>query len=197
MKEYKLEDIMPVKAIEQQVWRMFDILRGNSISSNDYHIILLFLSLYKDDQISKEFLFKEGLKNIDEVRVLSDKNSKKPEHDYSKIIESFNSSLLNIRNRGFKELIDSLFQIDKVILKQNFSEIFDFTLYRITQSQGRSGGEFIQPIEITRFICAQINLVISMGCINSPPDLPCDWVIRYKVKSNISLKFCFRITLSI
>jgi type I restriction enzyme M protein len=158
MKEYKLEDIMPVKAIEKQVWRMFDILRGNSISSNDYHIILLFLSLYKDDQISKEFLFKEGLKNIDEVRVLSDKNSKKPEHDYSKIIESFNSSLLNIRNRGFKELIDSLFQIDKVILKQNFSEIFDFTLYRITQSQGRSGGEFIQPIELTRFICALADL---------------------------------------
>lgn len=158
MKEFKLEDMMPVKAIEQQIWRMFDILRGNSIGSNDYHIILLFLSLYKDDQISKEFLFDENLINLEEARILSDTNSKKPEHDYSKIIESFNSSLLNIRNKGFKELIDALFQINKAILKENFSEIFDFTLYRITQSQGRSGGEFIQPIEITRFICALADL---------------------------------------
>lgn len=158
MKEFKLEDMMPVKAIEQQIWRMFDILRGNSIGSNDYHIILLFISLYKDDQIFREFLFDENLINLEESRILSDTNSKKPEHDYSKIIESFNSSILNIRNKGFKELIDALFLIDKAILKENFSEIFDFTLYRITQSQGRSGGEFIQPIELTRFICALADL---------------------------------------
>jgi len=158
MKEFKLEDKMPVKAIEQQIWRMFDILRGNSIRSNDYHIILLFLSLYKDDQISKEILFDENLINIEDARILSDTNSKKPERDYSKIIESFNSSFLNIRNKGFKELIDALFQINKAILKENFSEIFDFTLYRIAQSQGRYGGEFIQPIEITRFICALADL---------------------------------------
>jgi len=158
MKEFKIEDIMPVKAIEQQIWRMFDIFRRNSIGSNDYHIILLFLSLYKDDQISKEFLFGENQINLEEARVLSDKSSKKPEQDYSKIIESFNSSLLNIRNKGFKEVIDALFQIDKAILKENFSEIFDFTLYRITQSQGRSGGEFIQPIELSRFICTLADL---------------------------------------
>lgn len=158
MIEYKLGEIIPVEDIKQKIWRMFDILRGNSIGLNDYHIILLFLSLYKDDQISKEFLFGESQIILEEARVLSDKSSIKSENDYSKIIESFNSSLLIIRNRGFKELIDVLFQIDNAILKENFSEIFDFTLYQITQSQGRSGGEFIQPIEITRFICALADL---------------------------------------
>lgn len=158
MKEIKIKDIMPVKAIEQKIMRMFDILRGNSIGLDDYHIILLFLSLYKDDQISKEFLFGERHIILKETRVLPGKSSKKTENDYSKIIERFNSSLSNIRKRGFKELIDALFQIDKAILKENFSKIFDFTLYRITQSQGRLGGEFIQPIEITRFICALANL---------------------------------------
>lgn len=154
MKEFKLEDMMPVKAIEQQIWRMFDILRGNSIGSHDYHIILLFLSLYKDDQISIDFLFGESQINLEDWQTLINTNSKQPENDYSAIIESFSSSLLNLRNRGFKELIDALFQIDKAILKENFSEIFDYTLYRITESQGRYGGEFIQPLEITRFICA-------------------------------------------
>src|SRR5690554_242865 len=158
MKEFKLEDMMPVKAIEQQIWRMFDVLRGNSIGSQDFHIILLFLSLYKDDQISKDFLFGEGQLNLEDVQHFEDINSKKSANDYSKIIESFSSSLLTIRNRGFKELIDALFQINKGILKENFSEIFDYTLYRTTQSQGKFGGEFIQPIEITRFICALADL---------------------------------------
>lgn len=156
MKEFKLEDMMPVKAIEQQIWGMFDILRANSIGSNDYHIILLFLSLYKDDQISKEFLFNGS--DINEFQIQSIPNLKKSEHDYSNIIKSFDTSLLNIKNKGFKELIDALFQIDKAILKESFSEIFDFTLYRITQSQGKYGREFIQPIEITRFICALADL---------------------------------------
>jgi type I restriction enzyme M protein len=158
MKEFKLEDMMPVKAIEQQIWRMFDVLRGNSIGSQDFHIILLFLSLYKDDQISKDFLFGEGQLNLEDVQHFEDINSKKSANDYSKIIESFSSSLLTIRNRGFKELIDVLFQINKGILKENFSEIFDYTLYRTTQSQGKFGGEFIQPMEITRFICALADL---------------------------------------
>lgn len=158
MKEFKLEDMMPVKAIEQQIWRMFDVLRGNSIGSQDFHIILLFLSLYKDDQISKDFLFGEGQLNLEDVQHFEDINSKKSANDYSKIIESFSSSLLTIRNRGFKELIDALFQINKGILKENFSEIFDYTLYRTTQSQGKFGGEFIQPLEITRFICALADL---------------------------------------
>lgn len=155
--ELEKEDNQPVKTIEQQIWKMFDILRGNSIGSNDYHIILLFLSLYKDDQISMEFLFGGSQVNLESKTLLST-DSTMPEQNYSKIIESFNSSLLNIRNNGFRELIDALFQIDKTILKENFGELFDYALYRITQSQGRYGGEFIQPIELTRFICALADL---------------------------------------
>lgn len=165
MKEYKLEDMVPVKAVKQQIWRMFDVLRGNSIGSQDFHIILLFLSLYKDDQISKDFLFGESHRNLEDIH-LTGTNSKKSTNDYSKIIESFSSSLLTIRNRGFKELIDVLFQIDKEILKENFSEIFDYTLYRTAQSLGKFGGEFIQPIEITRFICALADLSESSKVYN-------------------------------
>lgn len=164
MKDIKSERILPVKALEQQVWRLFDILRTNSIGSNDYHIILLFLSLYRDDKISKDFLFGESQLNIKMSQIISDSNT--PEHDYSKIIESFASSLVNIRNRGFRDLIDALFHIDKAILKENFSEIFDFILYQITHAQGRYGGEFIQPIELTRFICALADLPIKSSVFN-------------------------------
>jgi len=158
MKENKIENLTPIKTIERQIWKMFDILRNNSIGSNEYHIILLFLSLYKDDQISKDFLFGESRLNLEESQIIKDTSSNKSENDYSKIIDCFSSSLVNIRNKGFKELIEALFKIDKVILKREFSIIFDSTLYRITTSQGRFGGEFIQPVELTRLMCAIADL---------------------------------------
>ncbi|MDF4221087.1 N-6 DNA methylase [Maribacter sp. M208] len=158
MKENKIENLTPIKTIESQIWEMFDILRNNSIGSNEYPIILLFLSLYRDDQISKDFLFGDSQLNYKEPQILDDTIFDKPENDYSKIIDCFSSSLVNIRNKGFKELIEALFKIDKVILKREFSVIFDSTLYRITNSQGRFGGEFIQPVEITRLMCAIADL---------------------------------------
>jgi len=157
MKEFKLEDMTPIKAIEQQVWKMFDILRGK-IGSEDYHIILLFLSLYKDDQISKDFLLENTKINLEERLNTGDSTSGKLSHDYSRIIEIFSSSLLNFRNVGLQELIHALFQIDKESLKESFPEIFDSILYRISQSQGRRGGEFVQPVELTKFICALADL---------------------------------------
>jgi len=152
MKEVNLEDMTPVKAIEQQIWRIFDILRGNLVGSNEYPIFLLILSLYRDDRISKEFLSEANQGSLEDLLAAANKNSQWSEKDYSTIIEAFSSSFPNIRNRGFKELIDALFQIDKAILKEHFSEIFDYTLYRITESQGRNGGMFLQPLEITRLI---------------------------------------------
>lgn len=152
MKEFKSEDMKPMQSLKVNIWRMFDVLRANAVGSQDFYIILLFLSLYKDDEISKEFILKKSQPTVENSKLSEIINSEKSANDYSKIIEIFSSSLLAIRNSGFKELIDIMFQIDKEILKDNFSEIFDETLYRITQSQGRFGGEFIQPIEITKLI---------------------------------------------
>lgn len=158
IKEFKLEDLSPFESVKQQIWRMFDILRNNSIGLEDYHIVLLFLSLYKDDQISKDFLFVENQHNYSPRQVESDPNSNDLEYVYPKIIQSFTSSLLKFKKRGFQELIDALFHIKKTTLKENFSEIFESTLYQIIQSQGRLGGEFVQPVELTRFICSLADL---------------------------------------
>ena len=57
-----------------------------------------------------------------------------------------------------KEFSIHLSEIDKEFLIEKFPEIFDNVVYRISQSQGRYAGEFIQPVEITRFICALAEL---------------------------------------
>ncbi len=48
---------------------------------------------------------------------------------------------------------------NKDLLKDHLPELFDYLLYRITGSQSRLTGEFIQPVELSEFICglAQVN----------------------------------------
>ena len=142
--------MMSVKRLNQQVWTMFDILRGN-IGSYDYNILLLFISLYKDDQINKDDLIDEK-QDIETRLKIAASNSDNPIQEYSKIIECFSTSLSNLRNMDFSRLVITLFQIDKEILQEKFSEIFDATLYQIAESQGKESTESILPKELTELI---------------------------------------------
>src|SRR5690606_22096294 len=48
--------------------------------------------------------------------------------------------------------------LEEEILRNNFAGIIDNVIYRISQSQGRYAGEFIQPLELTRFMCGLADL---------------------------------------
>ena len=52
MKELKLDNIIPVEAITSRLWSVFDVLRNEPVSSEDYHLILFLLTIYKDQFFS-------------------------------------------------------------------------------------------------------------------------------------------------
>jgi type I restriction enzyme M protein len=157
MKEFKLEDIMPVEAVKQQIWAIFDILRSELITSEEYYVVLFLLSLYKDGIIPKDILSNQFDVHDNLIRIIRDTNEKGT-HQYLPIYQSFESALKRISSKGLTAIIQVVSNVDKKVLTENFPDIFDSVLYRITQSQGRYGGEFIQPVELTRFICTLANL---------------------------------------
>ena len=157
MREVKLENTLSVTALGQKIWNMFDILRGQSIASEYYSLILFLLSLYKDGIITKDiFSSRIGIhKNL----INSIKNSnEKDAQQYLSIYKSFDSALESVDSKGLNAIIQATLNLNQKILSDNFPEIFDTVLYRITQSQGKIGGEFIQPLELTRFICGLTDL---------------------------------------
>lgn len=170
MKEFKLDDMIPLKAIQRQIWTMFDILRSEKISSEEYYFILFLLSLYKENIISSGLLslYKDGIISSEELFKKTDLNLSLIEgiHDsddsvsrqYLSIFKTFEPALNSLSTLGLNSIFAELSKIDKKILSQNFSYIFDSVLYQITKSQGRYGGEFIQPLELTRFICTMADL---------------------------------------
>lgn len=154
MKEFKLEGLSPVEEVESKIWLIFNILRNTSISSNSYAFILFLLSAYKDGLISTDMLSEN--KNIKQILVDNIDNDLSIQ--YFPIFKSYESILSHLSEENLKSIIQALSEIDHEVLSENFSNIFDSVLYRVTQYNGRYGGEFIQPVEITRFMCNLANM---------------------------------------
>lgn len=157
MKEFKIEEMMPLEAVKSKIWKMFDLLRSENISSDDYNVVLFLLSAYKDNIVSIDFVdenrsLKEKL--IERLRISNNESSKQ----YSEIFNSFEPSIQRLSDNGVRYLYDLLAEINKQVLIENFPDIFDSALYRISQSQGRYTGEFIQPVELTRLMCGLVDL---------------------------------------
>jgi type I restriction enzyme M protein len=157
MREFKFDDMRPIKAIEQKIWKLFDILRGESITSEEYHVVLLLLSLYKDRIISNVIISNPADIHYNIARSIRN-STLDTSRQYLSIYQTFEPALKSISTVGLIEIILAISKVDKKILSENFSDVFDSLLYRITQSQGKFGGEFIQPVELTRFICALADL---------------------------------------
>lgn len=157
MKEFKMSDILPVEALKSKIWSMFDILRSERIASEDYHVLLFLLSAYKDGLFNTEILNENSNLNERLVRCLHNSESELT-NQYNAILATFEPLVMRLSENGTKQIIGALGELNLAILNEHFADIFDAVLYRITQSQGRFGGEFIQPVELTRFICGLAEL---------------------------------------
>jgi type I restriction enzyme M protein len=151
MREFKIEDFNPIAGLTRQVWSLFDILRSHSVSPEDYTLVLFLISLSKDGYLDgiRDFQsdnYKDAI--LSSLNGIGGNNYE----EYLKIYDVFESCISSISDDAYFAIYRTLDSLDKDILKSNFEEVFDSTLYQIAKSQGRHGGEFIQPIEITRFI---------------------------------------------
>ena len=156
MENFKLQENSQVVEVTNQIFKIFDILKREKISSDEYQIILLFLSLYKEGILSKEIILNQNdiyqkiRKNIEEF-------DKKSTRQYFPIFKNFEDVLSSISLRGLNSIIEIITSVDKDNLSNNYHLIFDAILYRIVESQGRQGGMFILPSEIASFICNLAN----------------------------------------
>lgn len=150
-----------VELIANAIWRMFDIFRG-SIPTADSQVILFLLSAYKD-RLLKNTRHSEysGDINSDVLDSIS-KDSR-----YRKLLDIYAPIIKTVTSDKLEYVLDYLQNINPSDLQENFGEIFDNILYRLSDSQGKHSGEFIQPLEISRFIMNLANLRVN-GTVYNP-----------------------------
>ncbi|MGG5614711.1 N-6 DNA methylase [Myroides odoratimimus] len=145
-----MKDTMKVQELEL-ARGLFDILRMERISPQEYYVSLLFLSIYKreiETRTSMDIGSHFFVFDIEDTSFY--KECTKETND---IIDFFRPVLSVLSSNGVRDIFYLLSSIDKSYFINSFSEIFDRVLYQIVKSQGKSAGEYIQPLEITRLVC--------------------------------------------
>lgn len=150
------EDRSSMNVIINSLWSAFSTSKFGPLFSDDYHSILLLLSLYKDSYFDR---FPVDFYNINYIHVkdlienLIKESTDHRRDEYLQVYKVFEPKIQNLSNSSLFAIIRALFSIDKMRLSENFAEIFDNILYQIAKSQGKLSGEYVQPVELTRFIC--------------------------------------------
>lgn len=130
---------------------IINLLRNENIFSEDYHIVLFLLSLYKDnllpngnivDHKDLRFQIKEKIMRA-EITVAE---------PYLELFPVFENLLDGLRLSTYYNLYLIVDGIEKKAFKENFSDLFDEFLQVIIQASGKYGAGFSQPKEITQLI---------------------------------------------
>jgi type I restriction enzyme M protein len=137
--------------ITNEIWHINNTLRGY-LSTEDFDVLLLILSAYKDGLIDETI--DDYFNGINDILLDRISVSRK----YSKVMGIYEPIIKVIHNRVIEQIIHILLRIDRELLNQYFPEIFDDLLYRFSLAIGKKSGEFILPKEISHFIMDLANL---------------------------------------
>lgn len=145
----------PIDVITFKIFGIFDAFRQNSKFNNiedSVQIVLLLVSLYKDEVINEESFTNDLDISKLKVLVVESKLNNQSKETYLHVIEVLSSSLAILFSQPLNYLSFHLFQLNKNELNKNFSKLFDHFLYKLSEALGKYTNEFIQPFELTRFI---------------------------------------------
>ncbi|KVV16022.1 N-6 DNA methylase [Flavobacterium sp. TAB 87] len=159
----------PVEVISFKIFGIFDAFRTNpklSHLEDSVPVVLLLVSLYKDGVICEK-TFTNNFSLSDLKTLIFESNLDKETKDtYLLIFDVLSDSLSKVFSQPLGYLNFHLFQNGKEMLSENFSNVIDDIIYKISKSQGRHAGEFIQPLELTRLMCGLANLSMNSKVFN-------------------------------
>jgi type I restriction enzyme M protein len=159
----------PVEVISFKIFGIFDAFRANPKLYNledSVQTVLLLVSLYKDGVICEKTFTNNFSQSELKSLILESNLNTETKDTYLLILDVISDSLLKVLSQPVDYLYFHLFQIEKEFLSENFPGIVDDIIYRISKSQGRYAGEFIQPLELTRLMCGLANLGINSKVFN-------------------------------
>lgn len=158
MKKDSLEESYSIAEIENRLMVSFDILRGQMDVGSFY--VLLYLLILKRDGILEDLTSNQPNESIfDLIRAINRYIAQSDnEVELRKINEVFEPTIKLVSSKAMFELLLLFNSMNSVDIKSYFPSIFDNLLYTITKFQGKSSGGFLQPAEITRFICRFANI---------------------------------------
>jgi type I restriction enzyme M protein len=142
-------DMEITKNFEKKIFEVLDAIRTEGISVNDYDFVVFLLALHKE-QIFSDKLIRDGNNLKDQLLFKLVEIQSTADNKYTSITNVFIKNIESVSDSTIKKIFRYFNEIDRELLSEHYAEIFEILLSKLIQFQGRFGGEFIQPIEITR-----------------------------------------------
>jgi type I restriction enzyme M protein len=148
-----------------RLWQSLNLIRG-SVSICDYDFILYLLILERYDvfasyELSSLEFFKNDLHTS--ISSYSGENADAIRKLYR---EYYVNAIKELDDKIVFDIVHAFASIDDQLLNSHFSEVFDDLLYKLIRSHSRYGGEFLLPLELSRFACSLANLSSNTSIYN-------------------------------
>lgn len=167
-----------VEEIKNKLLESLDIIRG-TVRVED-RLFILYLLFLIDKNIITEFDLEDDNEYGKIIKeMINNYNGNLKPHIESIAID-IDLVLMQLSEISQYNILHDLFTIDKKVLNENFSEIFDFLLYKLLLTQGRISGESILPYEISRFLSDIVDLPENSSIYNPFAGLASFGVINKK-----------------
>jgi type I restriction enzyme M protein len=149
-------------SIEEKIFNVLNIIRGE-VATDNYYVVNYLLYLKKEGVLDSL----QGLEGRDVKKGLIDRFSalidglfvfKSGDKRYANALFFFQEALNSLSERTLDQVFKVFSTIDTLYLQLHFKEIFEDAFYRVSKFEGRTTSEFLQPKELTEFICALADL---------------------------------------
>jgi type I restriction enzyme M protein len=137
--------------VNQIIAQATELLRGK-VKVHDYHSISYLLLLQKEgiiknttrllpENLYKDIIEKVALGEYEHKRIISD------------LLLIYQYAIREIDSATLYKLLKLIESIDKDFLERYIGKLIESVVYHVAEAEGRSGGEYIQPLELTSLIC--------------------------------------------
>ncbi len=151
MKETNTEEMLSSEEIRFNIKQIFRILKNENIPHDESDVVLFLLIAYKynvisDDLINENHHLKEKL--CEQLRNFNIGEA----NQYKPIIISIMPSIQKLSEKGLKQLLGIIEQLNKKVTTEDFPIIFDAILYQVCQLLEKHSYGFIASLTLSRFM---------------------------------------------
>lgn len=111
-------DTDQLRLIEGKIWAIFDLLRREIISSDNYDVVLFLLSAFKDGLISK--VSKPGVTHLHQLGLDFSGVDPKIADEYRQISLTFEPLVASLSTRSKARISEILFDVDRQALEDKY-----------------------------------------------------------------------------
>ncbi|WP_066621662.1 N-6 DNA methylase [Rufibacter roseus] len=139
--------------LEHKLWDALSIIREQQVHFQDFHLVTYLLFLQKEGALDF-FITTEPGRAKEDLRLSISRGDREKFELNRLIYDAFYPAIQYVSEHNFYDLLRLICSMDRDSLDIHFGDLVENLIFRLSKTEGQHGGEYVQPLELTRFICA-------------------------------------------